>query len=66
MTTTGQPPDVRFFGRYTLLAGMAGTLMLARAVDDPALSDRILLAGCRLYGRAFDAEREATSGEGNQ
>lgn len=44
---------------WALLAGMAGTLMLARAVDDPALSDRILLAGRRLYLEMFaPADRE--------
>ena len=51
---------------WALLAGMAGTLMLARAVDDPALSDRILLSGRRLYERAFGAGVESVPTEGNQ
>ena len=51
---------------WALLAGMAGTVMLARAVDDPALSDRLLLAGRRLYGRAFGADLETVRTEGNQ
>lgn len=50
---------------WALLAGMAGTLMLARAVDDPALSDRILLSGRHLYERAFGAEVETVPTEGN-
>jgi TetR/AcrR family transcriptional repressor of nem operon len=33
----------------TLLAGMAGALQLARAVDDPTLSDAILLRARTLY-----------------
>jgi TetR/AcrR family transcriptional repressor of nem operon len=35
---------------WALLAGMAGSIMLARAVDDPVLSDRILWAARELYG----------------
>jgi TetR/AcrR family transcriptional regulator, transcriptional repressor for nem operon len=35
---------------WALLAGMAGSIMLARAVDDPVLSDRILYAARKLYG----------------
>jgi TetR/AcrR family transcriptional repressor of nem operon len=51
---------------WALLAGMAGTVMLARAVDDPALSERLLLAGRRLYGRAFGADVETVPMEGKQ
>jgi TetR/AcrR family transcriptional regulator, transcriptional repressor for nem operon len=51
---------------WALLAGMAGTLMLARAVDDPALSDRILLSGRRLYERSLGADVETVPTEGNQ
>lgn len=36
-----------------LLAGMAGALQLARAVDDPALSDAILRRARRLFTSAF-------------
>jgi len=38
---------------YVLLAGMAGAMLMARAVDDPVLSDRILLAARRLYTHSF-------------
>jgi TetR/AcrR family transcriptional regulator, transcriptional repressor for nem operon len=34
---------------YALLAGLAGTIMLARAVSDPELSDRILAASRQFY-----------------
>lgn len=36
-----------------LLSGMAGAILLARAVDDPDLSDRILGAAHTFYSRAF-------------
>ena len=36
-----------------LIAGMVGTVLLARVVDDPALSDRILAAGERFALDAF-------------
>ena len=51
---------------WALLAGMAGTVMLARAVDDPTLSDRILQAVRRLYGRAFDADVDAARTNGTK
>lgn len=51
---------------WALLAGMAGTLMLARAVDDPALSDRILRSGQHLYERVFGEEDEEVAVEGVQ
>lgn len=38
---------------YVLLAGMAGAMLMARAVDDPALSDRILLAARRFFMQSF-------------
>lgn len=38
-----------------LLAGLAGTMLLARAVDDHALSERILRTGREFYKRAFHA-----------
>lgn len=37
-----------------LLAGMAGALLLARAVDDPEVSHRILKASRAFYLQAFD------------
>jgi TetR/AcrR family transcriptional repressor of nem operon len=47
-----------------LLSGMAGALLLARAVDDPALSDRILRTSRAFYTRTF-AEKggEAEAGK---
>ena len=36
-----------------LLAGLAGTMLLARAVDDPALSERMLRVNREYYKRAF-------------
>src|SRR5262245_21850702 len=36
-----------------VLTGMAGAMLLARAVDDPTLSDRILAASRDFYARAF-------------
>jgi TetR/AcrR family transcriptional repressor of nem operon len=38
---------------YLLLGGMAGALLVSRAVDDAALSDRILLAARRFYTKSF-------------
>jgi TetR/AcrR family transcriptional repressor of nem operon len=59
------PKDADEDAAWALLAGMAGTLMLARAVDDPALSDRILRAGRSLYAGVFGAEGEdSTPGAG--
>lgn len=55
----GGDPDAA----WALLAGMAGTLALARAVDDPELSDRILLSGRRLYEQAFGDGRGETAVE---
>lgn len=36
-----------------LLAGLAGTMLLARAIDDPDLSERMLRVNCEFYGRVF-------------
>ncbi|HEX8033789.1 MAG TPA: TetR/AcrR family transcriptional regulator [Ktedonobacterales bacterium] len=46
---TNEPTDETL----ALLSGMAGAVLLARAVDDPALSDRILDAAHTFYSRAF-------------
>jgi hypothetical protein len=40
--------------------------MERRAVDDPALSGRLLLAGRRLYGRAFGTDLQTVRTEGNR
>lgn len=45
--------DERTDEALALLSGMAGAVLLARAVDDPALSDRILDAAHTFYSRAF-------------
>ena len=58
------PEDADEDAAWALLAGLAGTLMLARAVDDPALSDRILQAGRKLYTTAFGVEGEVSSSRG--
>jgi TetR/AcrR family transcriptional repressor of nem operon len=51
---------------WALFAGMAGTVMLARAVDDRELSDRILLAGRRVFARAFRPEVEKVQEEADR
>lgn len=53
-----------------LVAGMAGALLLARAVNDPAVSDRILRACREYYSGAFaprlGAPTEAVVDEGSE
>lgn len=49
----GQTPEEREAAALALLAGMAGALQLARAVDDRTLSDRILLDARTLYINTF-------------
>jgi TetR/AcrR family transcriptional repressor of nem operon len=41
-----------------LVSGMVGAVLLARAADDPELSDRILLAARRFYTDAFAPEED--------
>jgi TetR/AcrR family transcriptional repressor of nem operon len=45
----GATPEARHDTSLVLAAGMAGAVALARAVDDPTLSDRLLLAARRFY-----------------
>ncbi|HKV82973.1 MAG TPA: TetR/AcrR family transcriptional regulator [Ktedonobacterales bacterium] len=45
----GENPEARRDAALALTAGMVGAVALARAVDDPTLSDRILLATRRFY-----------------
>lgn len=45
----GATPEARHDAALVLAAGMAGAVALARAVDDPTLSDRLLLAARRFY-----------------
>jgi TetR/AcrR family transcriptional repressor of nem operon len=53
--TEGESEQAREDAMYVLVSGAAGALLMSRAVDDPALSDRILRAARRFY-------LEATSG----
>jgi len=45
----GDTPEARRDAALVLTAGMVGAIALARAMDDPALSDRMLLAARRFY-----------------
>lgn len=45
----GDTPEARRDAALALTAGMVGAVALARAVDDPALSDRMLLAARRFF-----------------
>lgn len=45
----GETAEARRDAALALTAGMVGAVALARAVDDPAFSDRILLATRRFY-----------------
>lgn len=48
-----------------LVSGMVGAVLLSRAVDDPELSDRILLAARRFYMTEFAPEEGAgANGDG--
>jgi TetR/AcrR family transcriptional regulator, transcriptional repressor for nem operon len=55
--TPGETTEERRDAALVLAAGMVGAVALARAVDDPELSDRILLA-TRRYFTAAMAETE--------
>jgi TetR/AcrR family transcriptional repressor of nem operon len=48
--------DARRQQAIAALSGMVGALILARAVDDPALSDEILAAGRAVFGGAPGGE----------
>jgi len=50
----GDAAEQREDDALVLLSGMAGAIALARAVDDPDLSHRILKAARRFYLQAFD------------
>lgn len=49
----GDTPEARRDAALALSAGMVGAVALARAVDDPTLSDRILLAARQFYTAAL-------------
>ena len=53
--------DARTDHGLVLVAGMAGALLLARAVNDPVLSDHILRAAREYYTNAFAPQSETTS-----
>ncbi|HEX2093718.1 MAG TPA: TetR family transcriptional regulator [Longimicrobiaceae bacterium] len=50
------PPESLEDEAIALVSGMVGAVLLARAVDDPELSDRILAASRRFYLDAFAPE----------
>lgn len=56
-------PDAIPDEALVLVSGMVGAVLLSRAVDDPELSDRILLAARRFYMAEF-AREEAGGGDG--
>ncbi len=49
----GDTPETRRDAALALVAGMAGAVALARAVNDPELSDRLLLASRRFFTNAL-------------
>jgi TetR/AcrR family transcriptional repressor of nem operon len=49
---TGRTAEVRRRKALTTMAGMVGTMVLARAVNDSALSAEILEAGAKTFGTA--------------
>ncbi len=60
-----RPGADRVDDALVLVAGMAGAVLLARVVDDPALSDRILDAARDFYGRAFVPGEETDRPDGS-
>lgn len=57
----GETPEARRDAALALTSGMVGAVALARAVDDPTLSDRILLATRRYFTDALAAAAPPTS-----
>lgn len=51
----GEDATARGTLALALLAGLCGTLLLSRAVDDPALADRVLAAGRTVWRRLLDS-----------
>jgi TetR/AcrR family transcriptional repressor of nem operon len=60
----GTSAEARRDAALVLAAGMAGAVALARAVEDPTMSDRLLLAARRFYTQALVDEAPAATGEG--
>ena len=58
----GETPEARRDAALALIAGMAGAVALARALDDPAMSDRMLLATRRFYTAALVDEARMNVG----
>lgn len=52
----GETPEARRDAALALTSGMVGAVALARAVDDPTLSDHILLATRRYFTDALAAD----------
>ena len=59
----GDTPEDRRDAALVLAAGMAGAVAISRAVDDPHLSDRLLLAARRFYTDTLAGNAPATTGE---
>ena len=57
----GASPAARYDDAIAVFAGMAGAVILARAVSDPALSDRILSATARRILKRTRTRRSARS-----
>ncbi len=55
----GETPQQRAAQAQMLLAGLAGTMLLARAVDDPAWSDALLALGRRFFSDPETLKRVA-------
>ncbi|HLZ20972.1 MAG TPA: TetR/AcrR family transcriptional regulator [Ktedonobacterales bacterium] len=65
-TSAGSTSERQTDDALVLLAGMAGALLLARAVDDPEMSERILDTArafyTRTYGGGTDADEPSRAG----
>jgi TetR/AcrR family transcriptional regulator, transcriptional repressor for nem operon len=61
----GDTPESRRDAALALVAGMAGAVALARAVDAPGLSDRILIATRHFYTDALAAPPPAAGDAGS-
>jgi TetR/AcrR family transcriptional repressor of nem operon len=48
---SGRTAEARRRKAFATMSGMVGTMVLARAVTDPALSAEILEAGVKAFGR---------------
>ena len=62
----GASAEARCDHALVLLSGMVGAILLARAMDDPTLSDRTLLAARRFFTGVFASGSEPAAGMGAQ